>query len=97
MIKDVKGFRPELQVNFFRNCEGFGKRYVSRPVTRADKCIPAKIAHTSETWRRKEVVGQIESVGPLLVCRLNVICYRIRPVIFFAIKVVIATDIHALL
>ena len=96
MIKDIEGFSPELQVKSPENAKVLESEMSTRPVTRADKRIPAKIAHTTQARRRKEVVRQIEAVGPLRVCRVNVICHRIGSVIRFAIKVVIATDIHTI-
>ena len=73
MVKNIEGFNSKLQMKSFRNTDVLEKRGVENPVGGSDKRIPTQVSHAAQTGRVKEVVGQVESVGPLCVRSMNVI------------------------
>ena len=91
MVKNIEGFNSKLQMKSFRDSDVLEKRSVESPVGGSDKRIPTKVPHAAQTWRVKEVAGQVESVGPLRVRGMNVIRDCTWTVIVFAVKVVVAT------
>jgi len=64
MVKNIESFKSKLQMKSFGNTDVLEKRGVENPVGGSDERIPTKVSHAAQTWRVKEVAGQVESVGP---------------------------------
>src|SRR4029077_7120132 len=58
-------------------------------VTRTEECVAAKMADAAQAGCRKEVRGQVETVGPLVVGSIHMISHSTRAVIACSVQVVI--------
>ena len=96
VVKDIEGFHPELQMDSLGHIKHFKKRDVGNPIARAHKSISAKITHAAQARSGEEVYGQIEAIGPLRVCGVDIIGDGVGPVIGLAIEIVVATAVYAI-
>jgi hypothetical protein len=96
MVKNIEGFRAELECDPVGQLKHPKERHVGYPVSGAHKGISAKIAYAAQARRGEKALWQIESIGPLGMRGVNIVGNGIGPVIGFSIKVVVATTVYAI-
>ena len=96
MIEDIERFCPELKLVPVGNVEYSDDGSIDRPIAGAYKRVPAEIAHAPQAGGSKEIVRQVEAVGPLGVGGVDIIRDRIRAVVAFAVEIVVAPLVNTL-
>src|ERR1700737_2779471 len=95
MVEDVEGFGADLEAKSVGDPKISEQGSIEIPVAGTHKGIPAQVSHAAWTRSRKEILGQVEPVGPLGVGGMNIVGDRVGAVIRFAIQVVVAAFVYA--